>query len=339
MPFSRSRRVFTRVALGRSKGGCALAVPARGILRLAGIFSGIRRERTCGQALSRAAPLFETAFPLRRQRGNLSCDLQPHGKSFGTARSAHAARDQSGGKILRRRQPLCGGYAVRAQRHKFATAPDDGDRPARCGGFGIRIRYFAADPDRNPSFNADRRSARKTHGETEKKMKYLALIVPVLFAAVFLYAAVKKVKLYDAFTTGIKGAIPLIVSVFPYVAAILMLSELFEASGFSATLTRALAPVFRVLGIPEELSKLVLVKPFSGSGATALLSEILNAYGADSYIGRCACVCYGSSETVFYISAVYFANVKQKKLFKPVCIALFANFATIIVGCQLCKLF
>lgn len=170
-------------------------------------------------------------------------------------------------------------------------------------------------------------------------MKHLALIVPVLFAAVFLYSAVKKVKLYDAFTTGIKGAIPLIVSVFPYVAAILMLSELFEASGFSATLTRALTPVFRVLGIPEELSKLVLVKPFSGSGATALLSEILNAYGADSYIGRCACVCYGSSETVFYISAVYFANVKQKKLFKPVCIALFANFATIIVGCQLCKLF
>ncbi len=81
------------------------------------------------------------------------------------------------------------------------------------------------------------------------------------------------------------------------------------------------------------------MKPFSGSGSTALLSEILSSYGAESYIGRCACVCYGSSETVFYISAVYFAGVKQKKLFKPVFIALIVNFLTVILGCLLCRLF
>ena len=170
-------------------------------------------------------------------------------------------------------------------------------------------------------------------------MKYLSLAVPLLFLAVFVYALIKKVKLYDSFTAGIKGAIPLVVSLFPYLAAVLILSELFEQSGLSARMTQLLAPLCKSVGIPPELSKLLLLKPFSGSGSTALLSEILAAHGADSYVGRCACVCYGSSETVFYISAVYFANVKQKKLFKPVCIALFANFATIIVGCQLCKLF
>jgi len=168
-------------------------------------------------------------------------------------------------------------------------------------------------------------------------MKYFALILPVLFIAVFVYALVKKVKLYDSFTEGMKEAIPLVISLFPYLAAILMLSELFERSGLSKILTEALSPAFRFLGIPTEISKLVLMKPFSGSGSTALLSEILSAYGADSYVGRCACVAYGSSETVFYISAVYFAGIRHKKLIKPVMIALAVNFLTVIIGCLLCR--
>ena len=168
-------------------------------------------------------------------------------------------------------------------------------------------------------------------------MKYFALVIPLLFLGVFIFALIKKVKLYDSFTAGIKEALPLCFSLFPYLAAILMLSELFEQSGLSDIITSALAPAFRFLGIPPEIAKLVLIKPFSGSGSTALLSDILTSYGADSYIGRCACVSYGSSETVFYISAVYFAGIKNKKLFKPILIALIANFVTVILGCFLCR--
>ncbi len=168
-------------------------------------------------------------------------------------------------------------------------------------------------------------------------MKYFALVIPVLFLAVFVFALIKKVKLYDSFTAGVKEALPLAFSLFPYLAAILMLSELFERSGLSDIVTSFLSPAFRFLGIPPEIAKLVLIKPFSGSGSTALLNEILTAHGADSFIGRCACVCYGSSETVFYISAVYFANVRYKKLLKPVVIALSANFVSVIFGCFLCR--
>lgn len=168
-------------------------------------------------------------------------------------------------------------------------------------------------------------------------MKYVALVIPALFIALFVYALVKRVKLYDCFTEGIKESVPLILSLFPYLAAILMLSELFEQSGLSAQLTSFLSPAFRLLGIPPEIAKLVIMKPFSGSGSTALLSEILSTYGADSFIARCACVSYGSSETVFYISAVYFAKVKYKKLYKPILIALAANFVTVIFGCFLCR--
>ena len=167
-------------------------------------------------------------------------------------------------------------------------------------------------------------------------MKYVALIIPALFFALFLYALLKKVRLYDCFTEGVKEAVPLLLSIFPYLAAMLMLSELFERSGLSAALTQALSPAFSALGIPPEISKLVLLKPFSGSGSTALLSELISAYGADSYIARCAAVAYGSSETVFYISAVYFAGSK-KNLAKPVVIALISNFISVIFGCLLCK--
>ena len=167
-------------------------------------------------------------------------------------------------------------------------------------------------------------------------MKYIALIIPALFFALFLYALLKKVRLYDCFTEGVKEAVPLLLSIFPYLAAMLMLSELFERSGLSAALTQALSPAFSALGIPPEISKLVLLKPFSGSGSTALLSEIISAYGADSYIARCAAVAYGSSETVFYISAVYFAGSK-KNLAKPVIISLTSNFISVILGCLLCK--
>ena len=168
-------------------------------------------------------------------------------------------------------------------------------------------------------------------------MKYVALVIPLLFISLFIYALVKRVKLYDSFTAGVKEAIPLIITLFPYLAAILMLSELFEVSGLSNTATSFLSPFFRLLGIPPEISKLVLLKPFSGSGSTALLGEIFSTYGADSYIARCACVAYGSSETVFYISAIYFAGVKNKRLIKPITISLIANFLSVILGCWLCR--
>ena len=168
-------------------------------------------------------------------------------------------------------------------------------------------------------------------------MKWTALLLPALFLALFGYALFKKVRLYDCFTEGVKGALPLVCSLFPYLAAILMLSELFEQSGLSAAITQALSPVFSFLGIPKEIGGLVLLKPFSGSGSTALLSELCAADGADSYIARCAAVAYGSSETVFYISAVYFAGSK-KNLAKPIVIALLANLLSVILGCFLCRI-
>ena len=165
----------------------------------------------------------------------------------------------------------------------------------------------------------------------------MALIIPVIFIAVFIFAVIKKVNVYDGFTEGISKAAKFTMSLLPCLAAVFMMCALFEQSGLSDALTKLLSPVFGFLGIPPELTKLVLIKPFSGSGSLAYLNEVISTYGADSYIARCACVCFGSSETVFYISAVYFAGIKVKRLAMPVICVLVATFISTIIACLVCR--
>lgn len=148
----------------------------------------------------------------------------------------------------------------------------------------------------------------------------------------------KKVKLFDCFTDGVKGAIPLVTSIFPYIATVAMLSKLFEVSGMEQALSKWLSPLFSFTGIPTEITPLLLIKPLSGSGAIAVLSDILTKYGVDSYIARCACVAYGSSETIFYIGAVYFAGIKRKKLTTAFLIAVFSYLASVVFCCFLCRI-
>ncbi len=163
-------------------------------------------------------------------------------------------------------------------------------------------------------------------------------VIPLLFLTVFLFAFIKKVKIYDSFVEGAKGAIPFATSLFPYLLCIFILTELFEVSGVTKILTDFLSPFFSLLGIPKELTSLVLIKPFSGSGALATLSEIFTTYGVDSYLSRCACVIYGSSETVFYIASVYFAGCKKRNLTLPIIISLFAGIVSNVFACLICRI-
>ena len=168
--------------------------------------------------------------------------------------------------------------------------------------------------------------------------KFLALLIPAIFLVSFAVALARKVRVYDSFTEGVKGVIPLILSVFPYIAAVTMLTKLLETSGFGNTLARWLAPVFELLGVPNEIAPLVFIKPISGSGGIAVLSDLLDKYGADGYISRCACVVYGASETIFYVGAVYFAGLKRKRLSAALGIALCSYFASVVFACFLCRI-
>ena len=167
---------------------------------------------------------------------------------------------------------------------------------------------------------------------------FLAILIPLLFLFSFAFAAWKKVKIYDSFTEGVKGVVPLILSIFPYVVGVMMLCKLLEVSGLESRLTEWISPLFSVTGIPEEIAPLVFMKPLSGSGSIGVLTQILERYGVDSYIGRCACVTYGASETIFYIGAVYFAGVKENKLTLAMGIALFSYFCSMVICCFFCRI-
>jgi spore maturation protein B len=166
----------------------------------------------------------------------------------------------------------------------------------------------------------------------------LAIIIPLIFLTSFAFAAWKKVKIYDSFTEGVKGAIPLILSIFPYIVGVMMLCKLLEVSGLEAQLTKWISPLFSFTGVPEEIAPLVLMKPLSGSGSIAVLTQILERYGVDSYIGKCACVAYGTADTIFYIGAVYFATVKRKKMTTALVIAIVSYLLSVIFACFLCQI-
>lgn len=168
--------------------------------------------------------------------------------------------------------------------------------------------------------------------------KIFVFIIPTIFLCSFVFALCRKVRVYDSFTDGMKNVLPLITSIFPYIAAITMLTKLLDASGLSEKLAEWISPVFSFTGIPTEIASLVLMKPLSGNGSMAVLSDILEKYGADSYPARCACVACGVSDTIFYIGAVYFAGLQRKKLHAALLIAVVSHLAAVVFCCFLCRI-
>ncbi len=164
-----------------------------------------------------------------------------------------------------------------------------------------------------------------------------AYILPILFILLFIYCIYKRLNTYDHFVKGAKGAIKLVVDIFPFIASIIIAVALLRVSGITSWLTQLLSPIFNALGVPPELTELVLLRPFTGSGSYALLEDVLVTYGADSYISRCACVIMGCSETIFYVATVYFSQTKVKKLLYAIPVALLCSIVGTILACLLCR--
>ena len=142
-------------------------------------------------------------------------------------------------------------------------------------------------------------------------------ILPILIVLLFIYSFYKKVNVYKSFVEGAKGAISLCLEILPYIIAILCAVALFRASGLANVLINLLSPIFNFLGIPIEVSELVLLRPFTGSGSFAILNDIFTTYGADSYVARCSSCIMGSSETLFYVSTIYISKTSIKASHNP----------------------
>jgi spore maturation protein B len=135
-------------------------------------------------------------------------------------------------------------------------------------------------------------------------------IIPLLLVGIPLYAlAVKKVKVYEVFVEGAKDGFTIAVRIIPYLVAILVAVGMFRASGALDLLLGLLAPVLNLMGFPPENLPLALMRPLSGSGSLGLLTDLVNEHGADSMPAKIGATMFGSSETTFYVLAVYFGSV------------------------------
>lgn len=165
-----------------------------------------------------------------------------------------------------------------------------------------------------------------------------AYVVPVLFVAVLIISLLKKKDAYSYFIDGSRSAIDLMVGVFPYLMTIMMCVEIFRQTGVSAAVANFVAPAIRILGFPPELTELILLRPLSGAGSLSVLDNIYATYGTDTFVGRCASVIYGSSETAFYVSAIYLSKSKTKKLRYALPVALVSTLIGSIIGCALLRI-
>lgn len=165
-----------------------------------------------------------------------------------------------------------------------------------------------------------------------------AFILPIIFIAMLAISSYKRVNCYECFVEGAKQGLKLIYLVFPYITAVFVAIALFKKAELSAPLTKLFAPFLNFLGIPHELTELIILRPLSGNGSLALLTEIYQTYGADTYIARVASVIMGSSETVFYISSVYFSTTKVKNLRAGIPICLVSMMVGVIFASLLCRI-
>lgn len=162
-------------------------------------------------------------------------------------------------------------------------------------------------------------------------------IIPIFLVTIFITAIIKKAPIYDNFVYGIKDALNLVMQIFPYICAVFIAIELMNVSGLTVHISRLISPIFEFFGIPGELSELLIIKPLSGNASIAMLNNIYQMHGVDSYIARCASVITGCSETIFYISAVYFSTSKSRKLRYCIPVALISTFAGAVISCLLCR--
>ncbi len=171
-------------------------------------------------------------------------------------------------------------------------------------------------------------------------MKILSsFLLPVIVVVILVYGAFKGVDVFSEFLSGAKKGFKIILNITPSLIALIFAINVLKASGGLDVLCSMLSPITSFLGIPQELTPLTILSPISGSGSLTYFESILKDFGPDSFIGRCACVMMGSTETTFYTMTIYYGSIGVKKSRHTLPSALCADFTSFILSSKIVKLF
>jgi spore maturation protein B len=160
--------------------------------------------------------------------------------------------------------------------------------------------------------------------------------IPVLLVAIPLVGLLRGIKVYDVFIEGAKEGFEVSVKIIPFLVGILVAIGMFRGSGAMDLLMAVLRPLVASTGFPAELVPLTILRSLTGSGSLAFTTDLIKTHGPDSVIGRMAATLYGSSETTFYVLAVYFGAVGVRRTRHAVAAALIGDLVAAIAAVVIC---
>jgi len=163
------------------------------------------------------------------------------------------------------------------------------------------------------------------------------MAIPALLLFFVIYGAAKKVKVYEAAVEGAREGFTVAVKIIPYLVLMLVAIAVFRASGAMDMLIAAARPATDLIGFPAEVLPMALMRPLSGSGSLGVMTEIMSAYGPDSFIGVLASTLYGSTETTFYVLAVYFGAVGIRNTRHALASGLIADLVAVLAALVVVK--
>lgn len=158
------------------------------------------------------------------------------------------------------------------------------------------------------------------------------LIIPAVIVLIIFHALIKNVDVFNEFTKGAKDGFATVLNIAPSLIALILSINMLNASGGLDILCNFLSPITSFLGIHEKLTPLAILSPISGSGSVTMYETILKDVGPDSFVGKCASVMMGSTETTLYTMTIYFGSVGIKKSRHTLPCALCADFTSFILS-------
>lgn len=193
------------------------------------------------------------------------------------------------------------------------------------GGFFVKLAFFTP--------------AEAGAGPVVRSVQTISLLaIPFLLSFFPLYAALRRIRVYEEFVEGAKEGFNVALRIIPFLVAMLVAIGMFRGSGGVDLLTALLRPALDLVHFPPELVPMALMRPLSGSGSLAIFADIVRKFGPDSLLARMAGTIYGSTETTFYVLAVYFGSVGIKRTRHAVPAGLIADATGIIASVIVCRL-
>ncbi|MBS7020260.1 MAG: spore maturation protein [Firmicutes bacterium] len=158
------------------------------------------------------------------------------------------------------------------------------------------------------------------------------LIIPLMVLFIIFYGVLKKVDVYDTFVDGAKESFDMILTMFPPMLAMIVGVNVFVKSGALNYVFQFLNPIFEFIHFPIDILPMAIMRPISGTASLALLNQIFESSGPDSFLGRLASIIQGSTDTTFYILTLYFGTIGIKKIRYSLWAGLFADLVGIIAS-------